>query len=130
MGNQYGDGFMCKCAQYYYGILCSYYSVACDPTPCMNGGTCHIDTTDPDNQWCACPDEWSGATCQEAATEATPTLAPEVEEGDHTFNNGVLSAIVIGSVFAAAVAIFALVKFVIIPKYAGSYSVSSAAKTA
>lgn len=125
LGTVLGDGFMCECAQYYYGVLCSYYSVACDPNPCVNGGVCHIDTTDPDKQWCACAEGWKGSICQESefATSAVTTATPDE---DHTFNDGVLSAIIIGSVVTALIAITMIYKFIIYPKFNGNYDMNNA----
>lgn len=125
LGTVLGDSFMCQCARYYYGILCSYYSVACDPNPCINGGVCHIDKTDSDRQWCACAEGWTGESCE--IDENAPITAPTstVDPGDHTFNSGVLSAIIIGSVVTAAVAIFLVVKFAILPKFTGMYSLNN-----
>ena len=116
---------MCDCAKYYYGVLCTYYSVACDPNPCVNGGVCHIDTTDPDNQWCACAEGWKGETCQISEDDVVVVTTVTPEE-DHTFNDGVLSAVIIGSVVAAAIAITIIYKFIIYPKFNGSYNMNNA----
>ena len=36
--------------------------LACDSSPCANGGVCYNDTSD--GYYCACPAEWTGANCE------------------------------------------------------------------
>ena len=56
---------------------------------------------------------------------ATPAVTTQTPDEDHTFNDGVLSAVIIGSVITAAIAITIIVKFIILPKFTGSYNLQA-----
>ncbi|XP_020608822.1 uncharacterized protein LOC110047416 [Orbicella faveolata] len=57
---------------------------ACEPNPCLNGGSCQLDVDSPDSFVCKCPPKFSGNKCEineepesqsTPATSATPTTA-------------------------------------------------------
>ena len=37
---------------------------ACEPNPCINGGTCQLDVDSPDGFICKCPPKFSGSKCE------------------------------------------------------------------
>lgn len=37
---------------------------ACQPNPCINGGTCQLDVDSPDGFVCKCPPKFSGSKCE------------------------------------------------------------------
>ena len=41
---------------------CLYFS-ACQPNPCLNGGTCKIDDDDPKGYRCVCALKYAGLNC-------------------------------------------------------------------
>lgn len=48
---------------------------ACEPNPCINGGTCQLDGDSPDGFVCKCPPAFGGSKCEineEATSQSTP----------------------------------------------------------
>ena len=37
---------------------------ACEPNPCLNGGTCQLDDDSPGGFVCKCPPKFSGSKCE------------------------------------------------------------------
>lgn len=37
---------------------------ACEPNPCLNGGSCQLDVDNPDGFVCKCPPKVSGSKCE------------------------------------------------------------------
>uniref|UniRef100_A0A3B5B479 Delta-like protein n=1 Tax=Stegastes partitus TaxID=144197 RepID=A0A3B5B479_9TELE len=55
--------WQCKCERNWGGLLCDKDLNYCGRhQPCVNGGTCM--NTEPDEYYCACPQGYSGKTCQ------------------------------------------------------------------
>lgn len=57
------DAWQCNCERNWGGLLCNKDLNYCGRhQPCVNGGTCM--NTEPDEFFCACPQGYSGKTCQ------------------------------------------------------------------
>ena len=52
-----------------FSLFLSHYLLfsACEPNPCLNGGSCQLDIDSPDGFVCKCPPKFSGSKCESKA---------------------------------------------------------------